>query len=134
MFRNTYRSKGYQRKEKIDGKKLINKDHPEVIELWNLVFMQYNRKDSGVLENLSKKHVDTGMGFERLCMVLQEKKSTYDTDIFSDLINEISKKSGLFTERRRKRYCELEWWWIILELFLLLLQMANYQVMLGRGM
>ena len=81
-------------RKKIDGKKLINKDHPEVIELWNLVFMQYNRKDSGVLENLSKKHVDTGMGFERLCMVLQEKKSTYDTDIFSDLINEISKKSG----------------------------------------
>ena len=81
-------------RKKIDGKKLINKDHPEVIELWNLVFMQYNRKDSGVLENLSKKHVDTGMGFERLSMVLQEKKSTYDTDIFSDLINEISKKSG----------------------------------------
>ena len=83
----------YERK-KIDGKKLINKDHPQVIELWNLVFMQYNRKDSGVLENLPKKHVDTGMGFERLTMVLQEKKSTYDTDIFSDLINEISKKSG----------------------------------------
>ena len=81
-------------RKKIDGKKLINKDHPQVIELWNLVFMEYNRKDSGVLENLSKKHVDTGMGFERLSMVLQEKKSTYDTDIFSDLINEISKKSG----------------------------------------
>ena len=90
-------------RKKIDGKKLINKDHPEVIELWNLVFMQYNRKDSGVLENLSKKHVDTGMGFERLCMVLQEKKSTYDTDIFSDLINEISKKSGFIYGKEEEK-------------------------------
>ena len=90
-------------RKKIDGKKLINKDHPEVIELWNLVFMQYNRKDSGVLENLSKKHVDTGMGFERLSMVLQEKKSTYDTDIFSDLINEISKKSGFIYGKEEEK-------------------------------
>ncbi len=78
----------------IDAKKLINKDNPQVIELWNLVFMEYKRKDNGSLEKLSKKHVDTGMGFERLCMVLQNKKSTYDTDLFSELIGKVSEKSG----------------------------------------
>jgi len=79
----------------IEGKNLINKDSPEVVELWNLVFMEFNRKQSGTLEKLAKKHVDTGMGFERLSMVLQNKKSTYDTDIFSDLILAVSKKSGI---------------------------------------
>ena len=78
-----------------NGKTLVNKDNPEVIELWNLVFMEFNRRDSGVLEKLSKKHVDTGMGFERLCMVMQNKKSTYDTDVFSKLILSVSKKSGI---------------------------------------
>lgn len=77
-----------------DGKKLVNADHPEVIEIWNLVFIQYNRLSSGKLEPLAKKHIDTGMGFERLCMVLQEKKSNYDTDVFQPIIQQIAKISG----------------------------------------
>ncbi len=71
------------------GKDLVNKDHPEVIEIWNLVFIQFNRKNNGNLENLPSKHIDTGMGFERLCMVLQGVKSNYDTDVFTPLINEL---------------------------------------------
>ncbi|HAF27510.1 MAG TPA: alanine--tRNA ligase [Bacteroidales bacterium] len=82
-----------ERKE-IPGSKLVNKDHPLVIEIWNLVFIQYNRKSNGALELLPSKHVDTGMGFERLCMALQDKKSNYDTDIFQPLIQEIAKNSG----------------------------------------
>ena len=86
-----------ERKE-IDGISLVNKNHPEVIELWNLVFIEFNRLSSGELQPLSEKHVDTGMGFERLCMVLQQKKSNYDTDVFLPLIREIeinsSKKYG----------------------------------------
>ena len=78
-------------RNKTDGKLLVNKDHPLVIEIWNLVFIQYNRKANGVLEPLPKKHVDTGMGFERLCMVMQNKKSNYDTDIFQTIIAEIEK-------------------------------------------
>ena len=81
-------------KSKISGKELVNKDHPEVIEIWNLVFIQYNRNSSGVLENLPSKHIDTGMGFERLCMVLQGVKSNYDTDVFSPLINKLEIISG----------------------------------------
>ncbi|MCP3659648.1 MAG: alanine--tRNA ligase [Bacteroidetes bacterium] len=84
-----------EEKEKLDGKKLVNKDHPQVIEIWNLVFIQYNRLSSGKLENLPEKHVDTGMGLERLAMVLQNKKSNYDTDVFSDLINKICAEANI---------------------------------------
>ncbi len=78
-----------QERKKIDGSQLVNKDHPQVIEIWNLVFIQYNRLASGELQLLPQKHVDTGMGFERLCMVLQKKSSNYATDIFTPLISEI---------------------------------------------
>ncbi len=79
---------------KVGGAELVNKDHPEVIEVWNLVFIQYNRKANGDLEALPHKHVDTGMGFERLCMALQGKKSNYDTDVFTPIISEIGKVTG----------------------------------------
>lgn len=81
-------------KAQISGRDLVNMDHHEVIEIWNLVFIQFNRKSDGSLEPLPAKHVDTGMGFERLCAVLQGKKSNYDTDLFQILINEITKLSG----------------------------------------
>ena len=83
-----------EERKKIEGKDLINKDHPEVIEIWNLVFIEYNRKANGELEQLPEKHIDTGMGFERLCMVTQGVRSNYDTDNFQVLISELSKISG----------------------------------------
>ena len=82
-------------REKISGRDLINQDHPQLIEIWNIVFIEFNRKENGTLDLLPKKHVDTGMGFERLCMLLQNKKSTYDTDIFSNLIARISSISKI---------------------------------------
>ena len=78
----------------VDGASLVNKDNPQVIEIWNLVFMQYNRKADGHLEPLPAKVIDTGMGFERLCMALQGKQSNYDTDIFTPLIDKISELTG----------------------------------------
>jgi alanyl-tRNA synthetase len=83
-----------EERKKIPGKDLVNKGHPQVIEIWNLVFIQYNRRTDGVLEQLPSRHVDTGMGFERLCMVVQGKKSNYETDIFQDVIREISEITG----------------------------------------
>jgi alanyl-tRNA synthetase len=96
-----------EERKKIPGKDLVNKGHPHVIEIWNLVFIQYNRRSDGVLEQLPSKHVDTGMGFERLCMVIQGKKSNYETDIFQSVIKEISAITG-------KEYGKNEKWDIAL--------------------
>ena len=84
-----------EEKLKINAVDLVNKDHPQVIELWNLVFIQFNRKSDGTLEPLPEKHIDTGMGFERLARVIQKKESNYDTDIFKPIIVEIEKISGI---------------------------------------
>ena len=83
-----------EEKAAVPGASLVNKDNPQVIEIWNLVFMQYNRKADGSLEPLSAKVIDTGMGFERLCMALQGKKSNYDTDVFQPLIKKIGTLAG----------------------------------------
>ena len=79
---------------RIPGRELVNTDNDDVIEIWNLVFMQYNRKADGHLESLPAKNIDTGMGFERLCMILQNKKSNYETDVFSGLIGQVEAFSG----------------------------------------
>ena len=78
----------------VDGLTLVNQSHPQVIEIWNLVFMQYNRKADGSLEPLPARVIDTGMGFERLCMALQGKTSNYDTDVFQPIIKEIGRLCG----------------------------------------
>ncbi|MFN9596577.1 MAG: alanine--tRNA ligase, partial [Bacteroidota bacterium] len=84
-----------QERKAVDGKALVNASHPQVIEIWNNVFMQFNRMADGSLQPLPAKHVDTGMGFERLCMALQDKTSNYDTDVFQPMIRFISSKCGI---------------------------------------
>ena len=91
-----------EERKAVDGAELVNKDNPQVIEIWNLVFMQFERKANGSLEPLPAKVIDTGMGFERLCMALQGKKSNYDTDVFTPLIAKISSLSGLEYGKDRK--------------------------------
>ncbi|MFA5647092.1 MAG: alanine--tRNA ligase [Bacteroidales bacterium] len=84
-----------EEKAKTPGRELVNEGHPQVVEIWNLVFIQYNRKANGSLDPLPAKHVDTGMGFERLCMAIQGKQSNYDTDVFQPIIGEITKLCGI---------------------------------------
>ena len=112
-------------RKKIPGHELVNKGHPQVIEIWNLVFIQYNRKADGSLEFLPDKHVDTGMGFERLCMVVQGKKSNYDTDIFQPVIKEISIITG-------KTYGENEKWDIALRVIADHLRAVSFSIADGQ--
>ncbi len=84
-----------EERSQLDGKELVNQDHPEVVEIWNLVFIQFNRLRDQSLENLPEKHVDTGMGFERLAMAIQGKRSNYDTDIFQPMISHLANKAGI---------------------------------------
>jgi len=89
-----YDMRSAEERAKVDGASLVNIDDSGVVEIWNNVFIQFNRKADGSLENLPEKHVDTGMGFERLCMVMQDKEATYDTDVFTPLLREIERLTG----------------------------------------
>jgi alanyl-tRNA synthetase len=110
---------------KLPGRELVNKGHPHVIEIWNLVFIQYNRRSDGILEQLPARHVDTGMGFERLCMVIQGKKSNYETDIFQEIIKEISAITG-------KHYGENEKWDIALRVIADHLRAVSFSIADGQ--
>ena len=92
-----------EEKANISGRDLINQDHPEVIEIWNLVFIEFNRKANGQLETLPNKHIDTGMGFERLTMAIQGVRSNYDTDIFQPIIQTIAKETGFEYGKDKKK-------------------------------